>query len=79
MQLINKNKMVSEANNKDVEKTPINTNAEQEFHFSGDLVYLPLVVKAKDLEEATEKWKTLRVPINQTPQAQIINQEQEKG
>lgn len=56
MQIENKNKMIDQSSNKDVEF---------EFHFGGDLKYLPAVVKAKGFEEAQEKWEKIRVPINQ--------------
>ena len=52
-----KNKMVAQATNKD--EAP-----QQEFHFSGDMKYLPMVVKAKTIEEAQAIWEKTRTLAN---------------
>jgi hypothetical protein len=40
-----------------------------EYHFAGAPDYLPLSVVANTIEEATEIWKTKRVPVNAAPTA----------
>ena len=55
MQIENKNKMLDKSNNKELE---------QEFHFGGDLNYLPAVVKAKNFEEAQAKWEKIRESVS---------------
>lgn len=55
MQTENKNKMMDKLSSKDLE---------QEFHFGGDLKFLPAIVKAKNYQEALAKWEKIRVTVS---------------
>ena len=55
MQTENKNKMMDKSTSKDLE---------QEYHFGGDLQYLPAIVKAKTYDEALVKWEKIRVSVS---------------
>ena len=51
-----KNKMINQASNK-------NEPLDEEFHFGGDMKYLPMVVKAKTIEEAQAIWEKTRMLV----------------